>query len=104
MSPSHVLSTCPPTLDTYMGVAGDHTWLCRAISAQKPTFWSPRSGPTTRLPEGALEAVTWLAGRGGCGQAPGELVQLVWAGRQEAHRVRGAGGWRAVLGRYYQLS
>lgn len=84
----------PPIPDTYMGVAGDHIWLCRAISTQKPTFRCPRSGPTTCLPEGALEAVTWLVGRGGCRRAPGELVQLVWARRQEAQAsTRLEGGW-----------
>ena len=60
------------------------------------------------LPKGAPEAVTWLSGVGGWGQqagtgraGPAGLGQEAgdaWAG------LRGAGGWRAVLGRYYQLS
>lgn len=74
-----------------MSVAGDHTWLFRAISAQKPTFWSPRSGPTTRLPEGALEAVTWLAGGGGAAVRHQESWSS-WFGLGSRRRV-GGGGW-----------
>lgn len=55
-----------PTPDTYVGVAGDNTGVCRAITAQQ------RCEP--KAPDWAL-----VDGRGLWGGA-GEQVQLVWAG------------------------
>lgn len=79
-----------------MGVAGDHTWLCRAISAQKPTFWSQMSKNRTHyllacLKVPWMEAVTWLAGWGGLRSGTGRAspAGLGW----EAGGAWGEGGW-----------
>lgn len=90
MSPSQALPTSPPDAGHLHG-CGRRPHL--ALQGHRcPEAHDLVSGfRTHHLPsEGALEAVTWLEGGGAAGQALGELVQLVWAGRREAHgRPRG---------------
>ena len=63
-----------------------------SLPGSPPSFGSPRSGPPTRLLEGALETVTWLARRGGGLQAGTGRAGPAGLG-QEAGGKRGEGGW-----------